>query len=411
MKAEILSTGTELLLGEIADTNSAYLASQLPALGIDLYWITLVGDNLGRLGESLRRAWERSEVILTTGGLGPTDGDLTREAIATMLGEELQVDPRLEKELREFFARRNLPMPPRNIKQATLIPSAQGLPNPRGTAPGWWVEREGKTIVAMPGPPWEMQYMWEKEVVLRLRQKLSGAIILTRTLKTLGLAEARVADMVSSLISSSNPTLGIYAKLDGIYLRLGAKAGSRKEAEEMLAQGEAHLRQILGEHIWGADDDSLESLVGKLLRAKGLTLASMESCTGGLLAATLSSSPESFAYYQGGLVVNSREMALNFGIISQLLERYGMVSPQIAEAMAARAREQLKAEVGVGITGVAGATEQEGQPPGRVFIAVDDGRNKWQHQGNYPPSPPEVKRRAVTASLFGIRQLLLSPSP
>lgn len=409
MKAEIVSTGTELLLGEITDTNSSYLASQLPALGIDLYWITLVGDNRERLVEALRRAWERSDLVLTTGGLGPTDGDLTRETIAEMLGEEMKVDPNLEKDLREFFARRNLQMPSRNIKQVTLIPSAQSIPNPRGTAPGWWVERGRKIIVAMPGPPWEMQYMWEKEIVPRLRQRTSGVIILTRTIKTSGLGEALVAEMVSPLTSSANPTLGIYAKLDGIHLRLGAKANSREEAKATLAQGEARLREILGDCIWGVDEESLESVVGKLLLSKGLTLATLEFCTGGLLAATLTAVPQSPAFYKGGLIVNSVEMALASGVSSQLISHYGASSPEVAEAMATISRERLKADVGVGITGIAAAKEQEEKPPGTVYIAVDNGRKKWQHQGNYPPSPPEVKRRATMASLFGIRRLLLSP--
>ena len=162
MKAESISIGTEILLGEILDTNAQYIASRLPALGIDLYWMTQVGDNLGRLSEAIRRAWERTDLILTTGGLGPTEDDLTREAIAAVLDEPLSLDGELEAQLRAFFASRGLIMPERNVKQAALIPSARPIPNPRGTAPGWWVEREGRILVAMPGPPVEMERMWEK---------------------------------------------------------------------------------------------------------------------------------------------------------------------------------------------------------------------------------------------------------
>ena len=181
MKAEIISIGTELLLGEITDTNASYLAAELPLLGIDLYWVTQVGDNLGRLREVLERAWSRSDLILATGGLGPTEDDITREAIAELLGEELSSDPALEQELRQKFTQLGRHMPQSNLKQASRIPSAQALPNSRGTAPGWWVEHQGHIIVALPGPPGEMQAMWQKEVLPRLRQRLTGEVILCRT--------------------------------------------------------------------------------------------------------------------------------------------------------------------------------------------------------------------------------------
>ena len=224
MKAEIVSVGTELLLGEITDTNASYLASELPALGIDLYWISQVGDNQTRLEEILRRAWQRSDLILTTGGLGPTEDDLTREAIAGMLGERLRVDPDLERDIRELFTQRGIEMPPSNIKQATLIPSAEAIHNFRGTAPGWWVERDGRILVAMPGPPIELEPIWCEEVLPRLQRRCTGGIILSRTLKTFGLSEATVGEMVSPLLSQANPTLAVYAKTDGIHLRLTAKA-------------------------------------------------------------------------------------------------------------------------------------------------------------------------------------------
>jgi len=215
MKAEIVSIGTELLLGEITDTNASYLASQLPMLGTDLLWVTQVGDNLVRMRECLERAWGRSDLVLTTGGLGPTEDDLTREAIAEMMGEELKVDPELERGLRGFFSIRGFPMPESNIKQATLIPSAKAITNPRGTAPGWWVEREGRILIAMPGPPSEMQRMWQKEVSGRLRERLGHEIILSRTIKTFNMAESAVDEMVSPLLSSTNPTLAVYAKPEG----------------------------------------------------------------------------------------------------------------------------------------------------------------------------------------------------
>jgi nicotinamide-nucleotide amidase len=189
VNAEIVSIGTEILLGEILDSNSQYIAARLPALGIDLYYKHTVGDNLGRLTEVLGRAWQRADLVITTGGLGPTEDDLTRETVAAVLGEEPRVDPELEAWLRNLFARRSAPMPERNIKQAWLIASARPIANPRGTAPGWWVERDGKIIVCMPGPPAEMTRMWEEEVAPELARRHPGQVLVSRTLKTSGIGE------------------------------------------------------------------------------------------------------------------------------------------------------------------------------------------------------------------------------
>jgi len=406
MKAEIISIGTELLLGEITDTNASYLASQLPLLGIDLLWVTQVGDNLGRMREVLERAWGRSDLTLTSGGLGPTEDDLTREAIADMLGEELSVDPELEQWLRGFFSSRSFSMPKSNIKQATLIPSAQAIPNPRGTAPGWWVERGGKLLIAMPGPPGEMQRMWEKEVSPRLRQRMGRQIIVSRTLKTFGYAEAAVGELVGPLLSSSNPSIGIYAKPDGIQLRITAKAEEKQVAEEMIAQREAQVRSILDESIWGTDDETFEAVVGKLLSQKGLTLATMESYTGGLLAHTITSVPESLTYFKGGIVATSDEVMVSFGVDAALIAQHGAGGPEVAAAMAEAARSRLAADIGLGITGATRPTEA-GQA-GRVYIAIDDGKNKRVAGGTYPPLLPELKRRATYHTLLELRKALLS---
>jgi len=408
MKAEIISVGTEILLGQITDTNASYLAAKLPELGIDLLWVTQVGDNLGRLKECLERAWNRSDLTLATGGLGPTQDDITREAIAKMMGEELRVDPELERGLREFFSVRGFPMPESNIKQATIIPSAKAIPNPRGTAPGWWVEREGKLIIAMPGPPSEMQRMWEKEVSRRLRERLGGEIILSRTIKTLLMAESAVDEMLSPFLSCTNPTLAVYAKPDGIHLRLTAKAQSNQEAEEMIARREEDIRPILGDSIWGFDDETLEGVVGALLVQKGLTLATMESCTGGLLASTITDVPGSSNYFKGGLVAYTNEAKIAYGVDATLIATHGAVSPEVAGEMAEVARLRLGADIGVGITGVAGPTPMEGKPIGTAHIAIDDGREKRLIFGIYPPLRHEVKRRATCHALFELRRTLIS---
>ena len=407
MKAEIVSIGTELLLGQITDTNASYLASKLPELGIDLLWVTQVGDNLERMKDCLGRALSRSDLVLTTGGLGPTEDDLTREAIAALMGEESIVDPELVQGLREFFSRRGYQMPESNIKQATIIPSAQVIPNPRGTAPGWWVERDGRVIIAMPGPPSEMQRMWEKEVSQRLRERIPE-IILSRTLKTYLLSEAAVGELVSPYLSSTNPTLAVYAKPDGIQLRLTAKAGSRDEAEQMIAQLEEGVRALLTDVIWGCDDETLESVVGALLTEKGLSLAVMESCTGGLLASTITDVPGSSNYFKGGLVAYTNEVKVYYGVDTALLDSHGAISPEVAGAMAEAARHRLGADIGVGITGVAGPDAVEGKPVGTAHIAIDDGKEKRLIQGIYPPLRHEVKRRATNHALFELRRTLLS---
>jgi len=410
MKAEVISVGTELLLGEILDTNAKYLGSELPALGVDLYYMSKVGDNLERLSEVIDRAWGRSDLVITTGGLGPTEDDLTREAIARVLGEELTVDRELEAALRDFFATRGATMPERNVQQAMLIPSAQSVPNPRGTAPGWWVERDGRIIVAMPGPPVEMERMWKNEIVQRIRAhpKAPKSVLVTRTLKTAGIGEGHVDELVSPLLKGTNPSIGVYARADGVQLRLAAKAETEEDARALIEPVEQEVRQILGAFVWGADDDTMELAIGELMREKGLTLATMESCTGGLLANTVTDVPGSSAYFKGGLVSYATEMKIEWGVGADIIDEHGAVSPETAQAMARVARERLAADIGVGITGVAGPDPQEEKPPGTVHVAVDGGMLQPQVLSyQFAQSREAVKRRAVTTALTLIRRTLL----
>jgi nicotinamide-nucleotide amidase len=358
MQAELISVGTELLLGEILDTNAQYISSRLPAMGIDLYFVSKVGDNLDRLSDVIGRAWKRSDLVITTGGLGPTEDDLTREAIAAVVGEEMAVDPQAERNLREFFDKRGVSMPERNLKQATIVPSGRIIPNPRGTAPGWWVERDDRVIVAMPGPPSEMQRMWEKEVAPELERRPTGSVLVTRILKTAGLGEGHVDELLGPYLKSSNPTIGVYAKQDGVHLRLAAKAASREEALALIEPLEAEVRTVLGGIIWGADDDTLASATGQLLVQEGLTLGTMESCTGGLLADTLTDVPGSSRYFRGGLVSYATEMKIQWGVDPAIIDEFGVISAECAQSMAAAARRTLSADVGIGITGVAGPDPQ-----------------------------------------------------
>ena len=398
MKAEIISIGDELLVGETTDTNAAFIANQLPLLGIDLYWVSQVGDNQPRIVEVLRRAWQRSDIILTSGGLGPTGDDLTREAIAEMLGEKLEIAPELEHDLRERFSRWNMPMPLSNLKQAALIPSAKPIPNPQWTAPGWWVEKDGRILVAMPGPPREMQDMWRNEVQPRL-QRISDRFILQKTFKTFGLSEAAVGEMSFPLFPSDNPALGVYAKPDGIQLRIKAKARNQEDAKAMLANGEAKIRGVLGEYIWGVDDETLESAVGRLLVEKGLAIAIMEDYSGGWLTASLNDIPDSQRFFRGGLVACSNEAKIVFGVDSQVISRHGAVSAEVAQAMAEAAKTRLKANIGIGITGM---DESKAHPTGIVYIGITDGKE------SRAINRPRGKRRITSSALFELRKLLLA---
>ncbi len=406
MLAEIVSIGTELLMGEIVDTNSAYLASQLPKLGIKLRWVTKVDDDPERMFEVLDRAWRRSDVTLTSGGLGPTSDDLTRETIARVFGEEMSVQPDLLEHLKGLFSSRGIAMPATNIKQATLIPSAQAIANPLGTAPGWWAEKDGHVIVAMPGPPRELERMWTYEVAPRLKARNPGVAIVTRTIKTFGITEGGVNEMIAPLFKSVNPYLGIYSKPDGIHLRAIATASTEAEARALIAPMEAEIRKALGSAIWGEDEDTPESLAARLLSEKGLTLGVMECFTGGLLASNLSELPDSGRFFRGSIVVTGDDLLPASGVEPRLLEDYGPVSPQVAEAMARAACQRLNASVGIGITGVVTASVPSGPPLGTSYIGFAVNGRASSIRGSYPTHRLRIRSRATTHALLELVRLL-----
>ncbi|HEY6284878.1 MAG TPA: competence/damage-inducible protein A [Ktedonobacteraceae bacterium] len=403
MRAEIISCGTELLLGHITDTNATYLAQSLASLGIDLYFVSQVGDNQGRIVETLRRAWERSDLVIITGGLGPTEDDLARESISTMLGETMRVDPTLEAELRAMFAVRNSVMPESNIKQATLIPSAQVLRNPRGTAPGWWIEKDGHIIVAMPGVPREMYHMWENEVIPRLAP-FAGGLIFTRILRVWGLGESAVEERLGSVIHSNNPTVATYAKSDAIDVRITAKAETREQAEQQVAELETKTRLILGHYIFGVDRDTLQSVTGKQLSSRNQWLAVMDSITGGLLSSTITDNPSSTKHFKGAIVSYNPDLNAQMGVPREIIEQYGVISEETARAMAHVVRERLGADYGLGITGVAGPEKQEDKPAGTVHIAIEGPEGVVIGIGpGWRASRDDNKRFAVLAALNLLR--------
>ena len=396
MKAEIISIGTEILLGEITDTNAAYIASWLPFLGIDLFWISQVGDNKARIIEILERAWNRSDIIFITGGLGPTADDVTRESIAEMLGEEMKIDPDLEKTLRDRFGRYGFDMPLSNLKQATIIPSAQSIPNPAGTAPGWWIEKDGHMLITMPGPPRELNVVWQETVQPRLEKRVESVLV-TRTFKTFGYSEGGAGEMVADMLAASNPTLGIYAKPDGIHLRLAAKAESVEEAEKMLVVSETRIREIMEGHIWGIDNDTLEAIVGSLLIEKGLTLAVMEDSHGGTLASTFNDIPESGKFFKGGLLAGTDLSMTAFGVNIDTVNNG--TREELACAMAESVRNMLGADIGIGTTGTDEVTRDN--PMGTSYIGIADS------SGSRAVSRPRRRQYVAATILFELRESLI----
>ena len=407
MKAEVISIGTEILLGEIVDTNAAFIASRLPQFGIDMLYTSQVGDNPDRLSEIIHRAWKRSDIIFCTGGLGPTEDDLTRETIAKALNETLYQDEAQAEILRNFFQGRGGDMPERNLKQAQLIKSARAIANPRGTAPGWWVERENKTIVVMPGPPSEMTRMWEHEVAPHLEEKATS-ILVSRTLKTSGIGEGTLDEMIGPLLHSTNPSIGVYARVDGVHVRISAKGKNRQKALELIEPVEREAREILGDSIWGSDDESLSGSIGRLLQMNNLTLGLMESATGGALASSLTDIDGSSSYFKGSIVTYATEAKIMAGVSSETIEASGVISEETATAMAIAARTKLQSDIGIGITGIAGGEEVEGQPPGTMHIALADEKNNITYShSRYYQGRDAAKRRAVLTALTMLRQHLI----
>jgi len=400
MRGELIAIGTELLMGETVDTNSAYLAQRLPAMGVEVRFVNVVGDQIEDLVEIFERGLSRSDLIITTGGLGPTDDDLTREAIARVFGEKIETDPDLLHSLQDFFRNRGTVMPPSNAKQAALIPSSRVLSNSRGTAPGWWVEKNGRVIVALPGVPLEMEHMWVNEVTPLLRGVANSSVIMTRTFKTFGLSESAVGETVEGLFGDRNPYLGIYARPDGIQLRLIAKGATEREALGLLAPAEAQIIKALESNIWGVDDETLEDRVANMLSERGLTVAVMESCTGGLLSSSITDVPGSSAFFQGGVVSYTENSKIQNGVDPEIIKSHGVVSASVVESMAESVRTSFGSDLGVGITGVAGPDPVGEVAPGNFYIGIAwaGGVSSTHHW--VPPNRSIVKRRAVVSALI-----------
>lgn len=411
MNGEILALGTELLMGELTDTNSSYIASRLPHLGISVQHISLIRDNLEDLTASLELALSRSDIIFTTGGLGPTHDDITREAIGRVLNEDLKIDPVLIEDLKKWFRQRGMPMSDANNKQAMRIPSAEAIPNSQGTAPGWWVEKNGKVIVAMPGPPGELYNIWEHKVAPRLKASISGQVIVTRNIKTINIGESALAEKILPFTGTENPYLGIYAKRDGVHLRIISSASTEAKARKMIAPIEKGIIQSVGAYVWGFDEDTPEKVAAESLLNNGYSLAVMESCTGGLLSSTITDVPGSSKFFKGGIVAYSNEAKIESGVPKELIEKYGAISEETAKLMAKAICIQMNADVGIGITGVAGPSEQEGKPLGTVCLGISVKGKQYSEELLLPPRREVVKTRATATALILLRRKLMQAQP
>jgi nicotinamide-nucleotide amidase len=372
-RAEIVTIGTEMLLGDLVDTNTAWLSSRLAALGVGIYRHTTVGDNRERIVGVLREAASRSDLVVTTGGLGPTSDDLTNECLAAVTGRRMIEYPEARAHVDEMFRKFGREPTQNNYKQALFPEGTELIPNPLGTAMGALLEEDGTLFVTLPGVPPEMKRMFEETLEPLIRARSEGSII-SKTLWFAGIGESALAEKVQDFLDAADPTVAPLAGQGKVRLRITTRAATQEEAEERIAPVEREILSRLGDYYFGEDEETLEGAVGRLLKEKGATLALAESCTGGLLAKRLTDVPGSSAYFKEGLVTYSNESKERLlGVPHETLLEHGAVSEPVARKMAQGIREVSGADYGLSVTGVAGpdggTTEK---PVGLVFIGLSD---------------------------------------
>jgi nicotinamide-nucleotide amidase len=374
MSAEIICVGTELLLGDILNSNAQYLAQQLASLGIPHYYQSTVGDNLDRLPQAIDIATKRASILIFTGGLGPTPDDLTTDAIAAFFNTPLVERPEIVADITQKFASIGRKMTPNNLKQALLPQGAEVLPNPSGTAPGIiWQPRQGLIILTFPGVPSEMKRMWHETAVPYLKSQGWGKeIIYSRMMRFRGIGESALADKVNDLFDLTNPTVAPYAGMGEVRLRVSAKANSEAEAIALIEPVAQKIRDIAGLDYFGADDDTLASVVGNLLRKTNETVSVAESCTGGGLGAIFTEIPGSSDYFMGGIISYDNRVKISvLGVNPEDLSQFGAVSHPVAKQMALGVREKLGTSWGLSITGIAGpGGGTQTKPVGLVYVGI-----------------------------------------
>ncbi len=372
-KASIITIGNEILAGKTVDTNAAYLAVELQNIGIPVVSTYTVPDEIGAIVRALNLAGDNADVIIATGGLGPTDDDLTRQAFAEFLGVELKFRENLLEKIRECFAQRNLDMPEINKIQAYIPAGAKALKN-IGTAPGILAGHKGKLFIALPGVPTEMEQMFEESVLPELKEFAGGQAVIVRKLKCFGAGESTIAEMVGDMMQRGrNPLINCTASSGIITLHIIATAEEQNEAQKMVEKDEKFLRDILGELVYGLGEQTLAEVVGEKLARQNQSIAVAESCTGGSLAKLITDAPGASGYFTYGWITYSNEAKISeLGVPTELIEKHGAVSEQVAEAMARGARRKAGTDFAIGITGIAGPTGgTEQKPVGLVYISID----------------------------------------
>jgi len=406
MIAELVFVGTELLLGQILNTNAQFLSQKLSLLGIDNYYQVTVGDNPARVAETLRQALSRADVVITSGGLGPTQDDLTRDVAAEVTGRPLALDSALAAELEGWFRQRGRRMSDNNLRQCLVPHGATVLPNPNGTAPGLVVPAaENKAIILLPGPPNELRPMFDNQVVPYLTGRMDGAplMLVTRTLRFVDIGESLLEDRLKDIISEQqDPTVAPYAQLAEVHLRLATKAASVEAGLARILPLEERIRERVGKYLYGLNETPLEEAVGQLLRERGLHLTAAESCTGGLLAKRLTDVPGSSDYFVGSFIAyaNAAKTGL-VGVPAELIAAHGAVSEPVAAAMAEGALNRLAADIALSITGVAGPGGGTAtKPVGTVCLGL--AARPGAAAGKPGHGPAEV--RTLTLQLWGSRR-------
>jgi nicotinamide-nucleotide amidase len=414
VNAEIIAVGSELLTPHRMDTNSLYLTEQLNLLGVDVIFKSVVGDHLRRLVAAAQHAMFRSDILIFSGGLGPTEDDLTREALAEALGVGLRRDPEIFRGLEERFAARGWKMAANNAKQADVLDGAIALVNPNGTAPGQWLsgQFDGREhiLVLLPGPPHELKVLFESEVRERLRAKLPPAYLAVRTLKIAMLGESHVDARVAPIYSRySDVDTTILAGAGEIELHFKTRASTQEAAQQRVDEVAGLVEDELNDAVYSRDGQSLEQIVGYWLQMRGATLAVAESCTGGLLAERITSVAGSSRYFVGGAIVYSNNLKTEFaGVPADMIERHGAVSREVAAALAEGIRYRCESTLGVGITGVAGPGGGTPEKPvGLVFHAVAGDHGTEIVQRNFPGDRKRIRRFASTMALDMVRKKLM----
>lgn len=410
MKCEIISVGTELLLGDIVNTNSQYLSERLADLGFDVHYHHTVGDNEARLVEAGRASLERSELLVFTGGLGPTDDDITRETVAKLMGLAIHNDETILTKIQDFYDKLNRPMPEINKKQANVPEGALVLDNPNGTAPGLILEKDNKYAILLPGPPKEMIPMFENKVVPWLKEKGDGSVIESKTLRVVGVGESAVQEKLQHIFDTqTNPTVAPYAKTSETHLRVTAKASNRLEAEKMILPMVKEIEEILGTNIYGYDDTTLEMAILDLAKSKGVTLSTAESCTGGLISSRLTDIGGASDAYIGSVVSYSNEIKMKLlGVKPETLEAHGAVSAETAAEMAEGVRRVTGADIGISTTGIAGpGGGSEEKPVGLAYIGIATAEGTKTIRNFALGNREKIKWNTATRALDFLRREML----